>query len=528
MITPGSPSALSSSPPETRGRSPSPQTFEHLLELEAQTLRNEQQFRELHSVYDRFVTILPIEISSSDNNQLSLADQFRNLFEQWSTYVDTLSITQQELDSVKQLLIEKQDDLEKLQADLDLTTAKLIELQQEQPSLILGHNSLQQNDEENEDEIENIFDLHQFPQRAPSRQSLISSTPGEKQQLIAQNELLSSLLAEKDRELISLQQAEKTREDLMKNLETLKATLQQMELDKEVKQVEFNDIRNVLDEKLRENSSLKKEKMYFIEKLAEIERDRQEQSSITQITRKQSTQDDEKLSTPSTPTIKEDPNSDQVYTKEQYEKLRTEFEQLAEFSKRQHDESVSYYNEYTRILSIYNELNAKSSQLQVDYESLQSLIQQKNEAYLQCQNELNNYQNLLYHEKKKSEEVELLRSTLIERDTKLQQLVDNETTLLVKQSELERDIKLLEQNNFELKSSEQSLVEQLQQTNADQINLDIKRSTHERDLAVVEKKQLEHEIEVNRQKVCWEVLIYFWNRFLFFRRFNSKNVNENI
>jgi hypothetical protein len=145
--------------------------------------------------------------------------------------------------------------------------------------------------------------------------------------------------------------------------------------------------------------------------------------------------------------------------------------------------------------------------LQIDYESLQSLIQQKNEAYLQCQNELNNYQNLLYHEKKKSEEVELLRSTLIERDTKFQQLVDNETTLLVKQSELERDLKLLEQNNFELRSSEQSLIEQLQQTNTEQMHLDLKRSTHERDLAIVEKKQLENEMELNRQKV--DFLFYF-------------------
>jgi hypothetical protein len=118
---------------------------------------------------------------------------------------------------------------------------------------------------------------------------------------------------------------------------------------------------------------------------------------------------------------------------------------------------------------------------------------------------LNNYQNLLYHEKKRSEELDLLRSTLIERDTKIQQLVDNETTLLVKLSELERDIKLLEQNNFELKSSEQSFIEQLQQTNVEQIHLDFKRSAHERDLAIVEKKQLENEIESNRQKVCWNL-----------------------
>jgi hypothetical protein len=318
MATPGSPSSISSSS-DTRGRSPSPQTFEHLLELEAQILRNEQQFRELNSVYDRFITLLPIEHSSSDNDQLSLSDRFLNLFEQWSTYVDTLSITQQELDSVKQLLIEKQDDLEKLQLDLDLTTTKLIQLQEQQQqqqqslSLIHENKSFQNNQEENEDEIERILELHQYPQRAPSRQSLISSTPGEKQQLIAQNELLSSLLAEKDRELISLQQAEKTREDLIKNLEILKINLQQIELDKEIKQVELNDIRNVLDEKIRENSSLKKEKMFFIEKLSEIERNRQEQQPIIQIPHKQSSQEDDKPSSPITLNTKEDQNVGQIF-----------------------------------------------------------------------------------------------------------------------------------------------------------------------------------------------------------------------
>jgi hypothetical protein len=171
--------------------------------------------------------------------------------------------------------------------------------------------SLHDDHEENEDEIERILELHQYPQRAPSRQSLISSTPGEKQQLIAQNELLSSLLAEKDRELISSQQAEKTREDLIKNLETLRINLQQLELDKEVKQVELNDIRNVLDEKLRENSSLKKEKMYFIDKLSQMERERQEQQSIFQVSNKQSTQEEEKPSSPIATDIKDEQNVSQ-------------------------------------------------------------------------------------------------------------------------------------------------------------------------------------------------------------------------
>ena len=56
-----------------------------------------------------------------------------------------------------------------------------------------------------------------------------------------------------------------------------------MEIEKEAKQTELNDIRNVLDEKLRENSSLKKEKMFFIEKITELERQRQEQQSFARL-----------------------------------------------------------------------------------------------------------------------------------------------------------------------------------------------------------------------------------------------------
>jgi hypothetical protein len=66
-----------------------------------------------------------------------------------------------------------------------------------------------------------------------------------------------------------------------------------------------------------------------------------------------------------------------------------------------------------------------------------------------------------------------------------------------KQLELEREIKLLQQKSFQLKSSEQS-----QQTNTEQINLHPKRSTHEQALAIVEMRQSEDGIEVYRQKVC--------------------------
>jgi uncharacterized coiled-coil protein SlyX len=198
----------------------------------------------------------------------------------------TFSIIQEELDSLKQILIEKQDELEKLRSHLEITTDKLTQLQEEQ---LLSSNK-DQSYESDEDELEEILGFHQ---RTPSRQSFLSITPGEKQQLIAQNELLSSLLTEKEQELIILQQAEKTREDLRKNLEILRVNLQQMEIEKEVKQVELNDIRNILDEKLRENSSLKKEKMYFIDKLAEFERERQEQQVTIQLPPKQSSQERE-------------------------------------------------------------------------------------------------------------------------------------------------------------------------------------------------------------------------------------------
>lgn len=283
---------------DVRAVSPSPSTFERVIELEGEILRHEEIFRELNTIYHRFVELLPNGISSNESKSMSLADRYVQLFEQWSNYIETFSITQQECDTLKQLLIEKQDDLEKLQADLDLTTMKLVEMQEEQ-----HQSQLTKNSEEHEEEMEEIFDLHRFPPRAESRQSFISSTtPGEKQQLIAQNELLTSLLAEKERELVSSQQAEKSRGDLIKNIEQLQKSLQQMEIDQEAKQNELNDMRNVLDEKLRENSSLKKEKMYFIEKLAELERERQEQQSTIQVAPKQSIQEEEKSSN-TTPTI---------------------------------------------------------------------------------------------------------------------------------------------------------------------------------------------------------------------------------
>lgn len=145
-----------------------------------------------------------------------------------------------------------------------------------------------------------------------------------------------------------------------------------------------------------------------------------------------------------------------------------------------------------RIASLYDELNAKYKQLEIDYTSLESLIQQKNEAYLQCQNELNTYQNLYYHQKKKSDDIDLLRSRLNEREIRLQELINNENQLIIKQSELEHKLKSLEENNMMLKLNLHSF---------DQTKLDLKRITHERDLAIVDKKQIENQIESIREKV---------------------------
>ena len=361
----------------------------------------------------------------------SLSDRFADLFEQFSSYIGTFSIVQEELDSLKQILHEKQDELEKIQSHLEITTEKLTQFHEEQ-----SLNNRNKSFDSDEDELGEILGYHH---RAPSQQSLLSTTPGEKQLLLAQNELLSSLFTEKERELIELQQVEKT----------LRSTCQQMENEREEKLNELNDIRNILDEKLRENSSLKKDKLFFIEKLAQLERERHEQQSIIQLPPKQSTPDREK--SPPSPNL--------PFTQEQYD-------QLLQLSTKQHEESLSYYNEYTRILNIYNELTGKYSQLQVECESIQSVIQQKNEAYLQCQNELNTYQNLFYHQKKKTEESDLLRSMLNERDEQLQKLIDD------------NQIKF---------TFNQHRIEEFQ--------LDLKRVTHERDLAIVEKKQLEHHLE---------------------------------
>ena len=127
-------------------------------------------------------------------------------------------------------------------------------------------------------------------------------------------------------------------------------------------------------------------------------------------------------------------------------------------------------------------MNTKHSQLHIDSESVQSIIQQKNEAYLQCQNELNTFQNLFYHEKKRTDDIDLLRSTLNERESQLQQFIANEQQLLTKQSELESNLKILEEKNSKMMSNEKFL---------GQIQIDLKRITHERDLAIVEKKQME-------------------------------------
>ena len=232
--------------------------------------RNVLQF---YSIYDQFRTLLPDESFMINDGQLTLPDRFIQLFEQLSTYIGTFAIIQEEFDSLKQILSEKQDDIDRLQAHCEQTTNGLVDFRDDE-------NIESDIDDDVDNELKEILYFHQ---RAPSQQSLSSITPGEKQQLVAQNEILSTLLNEKEQELILLQQNEKIQGENLKTIEQLQSILQQMENSRDTKEIEFSDVKHILDEKLRENSSLKKEKMMLIEKITELEREKQEQASIIHV-----------------------------------------------------------------------------------------------------------------------------------------------------------------------------------------------------------------------------------------------------
>jgi hypothetical protein len=73
--------------------------------------------------------------------------------------------------------------------------------------------------------------------------------------------------------------------------------------------------------------------------------------------------------------------------------------------------------------------NSLLKKVKNNYESLQLLIQEKDETNVECYSALINYEILLYDEKKKSQEVDSLHSTLSEHDVKIQQLLNNEKNL---------------------------------------------------------------------------------------------------
>ncbi|CAF4379779.1 unnamed protein product, partial [Rotaria sordida] len=71
---------------QIRDVSLSPQTSsDHLFELESQISQNEKQFRQINSIYNQFLTLLPYEYTSSNDTHISFEDRFANLFEQFST-----------------------------------------------------------------------------------------------------------------------------------------------------------------------------------------------------------------------------------------------------------------------------------------------------------------------------------------------------------------------------------------------------------------------------------------------------------
>ncbi|CAF1680534.1 unnamed protein product, partial [Adineta ricciae] len=257
------------------------------IENERDALRNfkHDQLKEqenLRKMHDLQLAELNEQIQSLENNKIDLINQLDELRQQLQSRETQIRSFQSSTATPGSPPMMSSSTHHRQSED---DRQQLTSIYEQLLTLLLGEYSLSDNvalssverftnlfehDDEGEQELEEILDFHQ---RAPSRQSLASVTPGEKQQLIAQNELLSTLLTEKEQELIFLQQTEKTREEFMENL---RLNLHKSETEKEMKQTELNDIRNVLDEKLRENSLLKKEKMYFIEKLSEFERERQE------------------------------------------------------------------------------------------------------------------------------------------------------------------------------------------------------------------------------------------------------------
>jgi chromosome segregation ATPase len=228
-------------------------------------VRDQEQSDALNAIYEQFASLLPNEFILSNERTRSLPVRFTDLFEQLSSYVGTLSIIHDELDALKQILGEKQDELNRLQGDLADAVDTRVE------------NMADSSDRSVDSDEEELGEILRLDSRTSSRQSMFSTTHGEKQQLIAQNELLSSLLADKEQELVGFQQAEKVHDEALRTMERLRASQQQMEIDRQTNEIHLNDMKNILDEKLRENSSLKKEKMFFIDQLAKYERDRQEQ-----------------------------------------------------------------------------------------------------------------------------------------------------------------------------------------------------------------------------------------------------------
>ena len=140
----------------------------------------------------------------------------------------------------------------------------------------------------------------------------------------------------------------------------------------------------------------------------------------------------------------------------------------------------------------YNDLNEKYQKVCIDFQSVESLLEQKSQGYLQCQNELNTFQNLYYHQKNRCDDNEHLREILVERETQLGNLIRTEQELRVKQSDLEEQLEMLQEKN----DLYHEIVQKLENK-----ELELKRITHERDLAMVEKKQLEHLLQSQTQKV---------------------------
>lgn len=357
---------------------------------------------ELNVCLDCLRSLLPIDFQPREKKS-SPVEELNEFVERMSTHLGTLSIVQQEFDSMKEILSEKEKEIEKLRVHCEQIRCEMIFRPDRRSSF---------SDSDDEEIRRELRRVAPFEERTSSQQSLSSTTPGEKEQLIGQNEILSNLINEQQREIASMQQNEKIR------LEQMEERIRTTEEDRSRQEDQLKQIKNILDEKIRENSALKREKILLIERIDQIESDRRENVTANDAPRKD------------------------------------------------------------------------SAQIELELVKLENLLEQKSLAFVRSQNELNLFQNLFQQEKEKNK-------------------LFDENQRLLGQREQQIDRQNEEINNFaqRIRQLEENLSEAERRARnsdrVDEIQLELRKSVEQRNLAIVEKKQMERRIEQLNEEVCF-------------------------